>query len=291
MDINLKKDIRKETVKEHFSDYASYWDDLYDENFDSNRFYSHEIKSRKRVVFDLFEKNINGKPLTAIDVGCGAGHYITELKRRGVNIFGSDISKKMIEVTRRNNNKAQLSVDKLLCADCQVLPFPDKAFDVVFCIGVLSYVSDEHAIFKEMKRIVKEDGLIVFNVPNLLKLRNVLDPYYYIFKVWKLVGAKFKKLLTGKEQVVKVLDTKTMDAPQNRYNQKQVKNFMKNAGLKGADIQGYAYGPLRFWRKDILNDKQAVSLSVRIEKIAKLKPFRFINKFAVGWVFTARVKS
>ena len=289
MDNVAQKDLRKETVKEHFTGNAAYWDDLYGEDFAVNRFYSHEIKSRKEVVFELFEKNTNGKPIKAIDVGCGAGHYVLELKKRGVNIFGSDISKKMIEVTKSNNVKEHLLPDRLLCADCQSLPFPDNYFDVVFCIGVLSYVSDELAIFKELKRIVKKDGLIIFNVPNILKLRNVLDPYYYIFRVWKYGWIKIKHLFTGKEQVVKVVDTETMEAPQNRYNIKQILNFLNKAGLKSTGIKGYAYGPLRFWRKDILKDKQAINLSLSIGNMANFKPLRFINKFAVGWVFTARV--
>jgi len=286
---NTQTDLRKETVKEHFTDNASYWDNLYSEDYAANRFYSHEVKSRKDVVFNLFDENINGKTIKAIDVGCGAGHYVTELKKRGINVIGSDISRKMIEVTKTNNIKEQLSSDKLLCADCQILPFPDDYFDVVFCIGVLSYVSDELAILKELRRIVKNDGLIIFNVPNLLKLRNVLDPYYYTFRLWKYAGLRIKRLITGRDEVVKVLDTGTMDAPQNRYNIKQILTFLNKAGLKCTNIKGYAYGPLRFWRKDILPDKQAVKLSVRMEKIAGKKPFKFINKFAVGWVFTAKV--
>jgi len=291
LDNSPNTDLRKETVKEHFTDNAAYWDGLYSEDFAINRFYSHEIKSRKEVVFNLFEKNTNGHPIKAIDVGCGAGHYVSELNKRGVNIVGSDISKKMIEVTRFNNIKEKQNADKLLCADCQSLPFPDNYFDVVFCIGVLSYVSDELAIFKEMKRIVKKEGLIIFNVPNILKLRNVLDPYYYVFKVWKYGWTKIRRLFTGKEQVIKVLDTATMDAPQNRYSIKQIINFLDKAGLESTAIKGYGYGPLRFWRKNILPDQQAVKLSSYIEKKSNIKSFSFINKFAVGWVFTARVKN
>ena len=51
MKVDFQKDLRKETVKEHFTDNAAYWDDLYSEDFSVNRFYSHEIKSRKKVVF------------------------------------------------------------------------------------------------------------------------------------------------------------------------------------------------------------------------------------------------
>lgn len=88
-----------------------------------------------------------------------------------------------------------------------------------------------------------------------------------------------------------MLDTNTVDAPQNRYSIKQILNFLKQTGLKSTGIKGYAYGPLRFWRKDILPDIQAVKLSSKIEKLANLKPLKFINNFAVGWVFTSRVLS
>ena len=281
MAVNKNNDLRKETVNDHFTDNAAYRDDLYDEDFAVNRFYSHEIKSGKEVVFSLFGKNTNGSPIKAIDVECDAGHYASELNKRRVNIVGSDISKKMIMVTGFNNFKEKQNADKLLYADFQSLSFPDNYFDVVFCIGVLSYVSYELAIFKEMKRIVKKYGLIIFNVPNLLKLRNVIDPYYYIFKMWSCAGVKVKKLFTHKEQVIKVLDTAAMDAPQNRYSIKQIKNFLNKVGLKSTAIKRYAYDSLMFWRKKVLSDQQAIKLSSYIEKEYSIKSFGFINKFAV----------
>lgn len=279
---------QKLTVKQHFTDNASFWDELYAEGRETRDFYSHEIKRRKDVVLNLLSKFMNPQYEKAIDVGCGAGFYVTGLGEYKLDVYGSDISPKMIDLTNSRINRQGTKNVKLLCADCENLPFPDEYFDVVLCIGVLSYVPDELMILKELRRIVKKDGLVIFNVPNVLKLRNMLDPYYYIFKTWSFASEKIDSFLNNKIKPTRVLDTSLMETPQNRYTLKQILHLTSQAGLEIAEERGYAFGPLRFWRKEIMSPKTSLKLSLFLESLQERRFFNNIKHFPVGWVFVAR---
>lgn len=279
---------QKVSVKQHFTENAAFWDELYADGREKQDFYSHEIKRRKEVVFQLLDKFMHPLYERAIDVGCGAGFYVEELGKYNLDIFGSDISPAMIDLTHSRANGQRAGRTRLLCADCENLPFPDEYFDVVLCIGVLSYVPDEVSILNELKRVVKKDGLIIFNVPNVLKLRNMLDPYYYIFKAWKFFGEQIESLLHNKITPTRIVDNSLMETPQNRYTLKQIRRITSKADLQITDEKGYAYGPLRFWRKDILEAKSSFGLSLFLEKLQERRFFRAIKYFPVGWVFVAR---
>jgi len=55
-------------------------------------------------------------------------------------------------------------------ADAQDLPFKSEEFDAVFCLEVLEHVFFPDKVLKEIKRVLKKNGYVVFLVPieNLL---------------------------------------------------------------------------------------------------------------------------
>jgi hypothetical protein len=44
------------------------------------------------------------------------------------------------------------------------------------------------------------------------------------------------------------------------------------------------YGPLTFWRKELLGIKRSIRLSRRFEKMARMKIFKFLPFFANHWI-------
>ena len=49
--------------------------------------------------------------------------------------------------------------------DLTAIPFPDKSFNVVLCSHVLEHVPDDVKAIREMRRVVKDDGWALINVP------------------------------------------------------------------------------------------------------------------------------
>jgi predicted TPR repeat methyltransferase len=95
----------------------------------------------------------------ALDVGCGTGLVGRELRERGFGgrIVGLDISEASLAVARLGG-----AYDSLQRADLQRrLPFDDDAFDVVVCVGVMTYLPDVEQVWRRLARVTQPGGLVV----------------------------------------------------------------------------------------------------------------------------------
>jgi len=145
-----------------------------------------------------------------LDVGCGCGNLVKEIKKqlkikggKNYNIQGIDISD--FAVKRAN-------VPFVSLADCKNLPFEDKSFDMVYILGTFSYLSN----FSEIKRAMEEayrvaKKLLVFEdvyiVPD--KQSDDYDPYRkHIFNgkkwmfLWKDIISKNDIIETYKDEII-----------------------------------------------------------------------------------------
>lgn len=93
-----------------------------------------------------------------LDIGCGPGIYAGELAKRGANVFGIDISRKMLDKARNNTETTNTKVE-LLKADVHLLPFKDESFD----IAVLILTILNAKIIREAARVLKSKGILLFS--------------------------------------------------------------------------------------------------------------------------------
>ena len=73
-----------------------------------------------------------GDGLRLLDVGCGTGEYMAQLRERDFDVAGVDGSNEMIERARANNPGAEIRQGEV-----EKIPFPDGSFDIVLCVEVL----------------------------------------------------------------------------------------------------------------------------------------------------------
>lgn len=96
---------------------------------------------------------------SVLDVGCGTGMVGRALRGRGFEgkIHGLDISQTSLEIARRSG-----AYDSLEPADLQQpLPVEDDSFDAVVCVGVMTYLPDVEAVWREFARVARPGGLVV----------------------------------------------------------------------------------------------------------------------------------
>lgn len=95
-----------------------------------------------------------------LDAGCGAGHLTAELSDRGASVVGLDASSKMLGYAIERTPEADV-----LRADLgTVLPFAESAFDGVVSSLAFHYVEDWKPLFRDLRRILRPGGWIVFSV-------------------------------------------------------------------------------------------------------------------------------
>ncbi len=91
-------------------------------------------------------------PATCLDIGCAKGDFVREMRTRGVQAFGTDISTYSVA-------SAADDVRGTLCASSiAALPFIDDAFDLVVAIEVLEHLPPEavDAALEELWRVARQ---------------------------------------------------------------------------------------------------------------------------------------
>jgi SAM-dependent methyltransferase len=91
--------------------------------------------------------------LRVLDVGCGNGVYLDEMRARQTNAVGCDLSLGML--------RSAAAHSALLNADVTKLPLRDNSFDVVLAPHMLYHVRDREAAAHEMRRVLRPDGACV----------------------------------------------------------------------------------------------------------------------------------
>lgn len=135
---------------------------------DYNRIYSGSgIRTNSayyRWLVRLFNFKLNSKVL---DVSCGEGIFLREIRKYSklLKTFGLDISDRAISIAKRKSLDANLVV-----ADGQRIPFKDKSFDYITCLGSLEHYIDQELGVKEMLRVAKDDASFYILLPNSLSI-------------------------------------------------------------------------------------------------------------------------
>jgi predicted TPR repeat methyltransferase len=96
---------------------------------------------------------------SALDVGCGTGLVGRALRARGFagRILGLDISQASLEVAEQTG-----AYDSVEQADLQQpLPVEDDSVDAVVCVGVMTYLPEVEAVWREFARVARPGGLVV----------------------------------------------------------------------------------------------------------------------------------
>ncbi|MFA5351009.1 MAG: class I SAM-dependent methyltransferase [Candidatus Omnitrophota bacterium] len=120
----------------------------------------------------ILKPKVNAKLL---DVSCGEGLFLREVLERvnSVKEFGLDISDVAISVAELNSPNA-----KLMVADGQRIPFQDKQFDYVTCLGSLEHYLDPELGIREIARVAKDDAKFCIILPNSLGI----DLFFHVMK-------------------------------------------------------------------------------------------------------------
>ncbi len=122
---------------------------------------------------------VSGKVL---DVGSRNRRYDSLFKRAG-EIIALDLHPQREDV---------------LQGDVLDLPFSDEEFDTVMAFEVLEYIMDTECALRQMRRVLKKGGVMLFSVPFLNPVHGDVDNVRYTVKSWKI-------LLEGLVEIEKIV--------------------------------------------------------------------------------------
>ena len=100
-----------------------------------------------------------------LEIGCGAAQGARWLAAHGARVTALDVSYGQLRESRRLDARSGVRVDRLVQADAQLLPFRDAAFDVVAsAFGAIPFVADSARTMREVARVLRPGGRVVFSV-------------------------------------------------------------------------------------------------------------------------------
>lgn len=174
---------------------------LYDDDFKFLRTFE------KDQLFTLIG-DIKGKKV--LDIGCGSGRLISELKLFGATVTACDISPEMVKRTKK-----KFPTLEVVEGDMENLPFKDGAFDMVIATFVIVHLKDLEKAFDEVNRVLKDGGQFIVTNINQRKAPKL--------KVGKLQEIVITSFYHRPEDVVEALE--------RSYFEIEKEEFIKEEGV------------------------------------------------------------
>jgi 2-polyprenyl-6-hydroxyphenyl methylase/3-demethylubiquinone-9 3-methyltransferase len=103
------------------------------------------------------------RPISALDIGCGAGILTNALAEEGHKVSGIDLSEKSLAIAIENDKTKTVDYRH---ENAYALPFPDECFEVVTAMDILEHVEEPEKLIQEASRVLKSGGLFFFHTFN-----------------------------------------------------------------------------------------------------------------------------
>ncbi len=117
-------------------------------------------KRRRNLRHSITAVTKHNPPGHLLDIGCATGNYLAEIRKYGWQVNGVELQADAADYARKRFGLDVFTGDLLESA------FPTQSFDVVTLWDVLEHTHNPIAILKEIHRILKPGGLLIFSIPD-----------------------------------------------------------------------------------------------------------------------------
>ncbi len=173
-----------------------------------------------------FIKHIT-KGAKVLDVCCGEGRSIKDLIKSNIttNLVGIDHDEKAVAYAKKNLR--DYPNIKILKAESDSLPFGDKEFDFVICMGTFgNFVDYKQKSLSEMKRVLKDGGFIILSVFSEDAFEERMNVYKNLLTIKDIQGTTV------------IFDDGTKDGIiSEQFSKKQLFDIFAEAKLNVVDIR------------------------------------------------------
>jgi SAM-dependent methyltransferase len=132
------------------------------------------IESWKKMMKPVFHRAANlleryRRNGRLLDVGTGFGFFPVEMKKRGWEAMGVEISQKAMSYAR------EVLGLTIVPGPLEKTGLPDNDFDAITAFYVIEHLSHPMAFLRECHRILKPGGLLLLRYPHTTPIKNLLQ--------------------------------------------------------------------------------------------------------------------
>lgn len=192
-----------------------------------------------------------------LDIGCGNGQFLAQMKELGWNVFGIEPDSKAARIAREHFGL------EIFQGTLEKAKFPANSFDVITMDNVIEHVPDPINLLTECRRILKSGGKLVVITPNIHSLGRRLfskewlhfDPPRHLFlfspKSMSIcidrAKLKVQKLWTTPKTARWILTTNRLIKRKDKLSNGSPSRVNLKLNLEGLMFWGVEYLVSRFW--------------------------------------------
>jgi ubiquinone/menaquinone biosynthesis C-methylase UbiE len=204
------------------------------------------LMERQRVVYDLLAKGQR-----FLDVGCGDGHLVTMAKSKFDQVYGVDFCSAHIEKAKKSIENI-LDKEKIFFLYHDVekgLPFDNSFFDTISCVSVLEHIFSPPMLLDEIRRVLKDEGQFIVQVPN------------YAWLPWRL------QLLSGRLPMTGGVDRFGIDwLHVHNFTESTLRSFLESKGFRVVSVASSGiFAKYRRWWLSVLS-ADIIMKAARVKK-------------------------
>ena len=163
------------------------------QNYDTDSKSNIAIITGEKMILPILKPKNKDKVL---DIGCGTGRVTKLISKKTKKVIGIDFSNEMIQIAKKTLKNAK-NIEYKKVDISKKLPFKDNSFDKVTAILVLNHIKYNKRLFKEIYRILKKDGIFIFD-DFVTKLKKPFRPRKKSLLVKKTSTSEKANLIFGK---------------------------------------------------------------------------------------------
>lgn len=118
--------------------------------------------------------------LRVLDLASGEGYGTAILAENAREVIGLDLNERVIEAA---SEKYVLDNASFQVGDMIDMPFEDESFDCIVCFEAVEHIEKQRESLKEIRRVLKQDGLLIMSSPNRERSEMEMDNPFHVHEM------------------------------------------------------------------------------------------------------------
>jgi SAM-dependent methyltransferase len=192
-------------------------------------------------AIEMIKSRIGTRPEVLLDIGCGHGFFLQQMKSLGWKVEGIEVSE-----VGRNYTEQRCGIH-VYGQPLDELNLPPNSYHVVTLFYVIEHIANPVKLLKEVYRILRPDGLLLLRWPHSTPAVMLIKPLAHIFDLYHTPYHLYDfspKTMAHMLSVCGFRDVKTVIGGYTIPRQKLKRYTAKTMGYLGETLYNISHGHL-----------------------------------------------